>query len=576
MFDYDKLLFYKFLGKIEVEESFPKFKITSLCEALGLAEKIGCIDSIASIYEDMGNMFSTRYPVLGISMIRRAENLHLNAGQEHEVLVSKMLRAQACIIYYETCRMHSGKDLSPFKDEAVRIINSIKECSITDKGHLAFFLRLKGLALRHIESLKRALDFYLEAKGYDEAEKTAHSICYVASEINNREELVQGANRYLEITKLIGKKDNIDHVQELVNLLKKWAFVKIDFPTVNLKNNGDRTLLDVLEDFAFKNELWAMDTTQVRQYFPMPQDEGKCFAVSTKSGTVELCPIGARPFVYYRGQSTRYIPSLPTLYRKKLSDAQRYQERLKYMEFRLLIESHPILDKYRGGFSYRFPDGEKQLPFHVNHLGLAQHYGIATELIDITSDMWVAAFFAATSYKGDDKYEVYDDEDGNGVIYVFDQKKSLNKTATPIGIQPFSRPGEQRGYCIKMGEGEDFENIATAIEFKHNKRVNELIFNMANCSLKLFPNDILKRKVDELNKLSSFSVAAKNRVREEFYSHTSDDEINGYCKELNISFSDEPVISFSEADMEDYRENLDKFETHIIDNVKVYPVYNLS
>lgn len=39
--------------------------------------------------------------------------------------------------------------------------------------------------------------------------------------------------------------------------------------------------------------------------------------------------------------------------------------------------------------------------FHYSYLSRAQHYGIKTELMDITTDKFVAAFFATTDCKDD-------------------------------------------------------------------------------------------------------------------------------------------------------------------------------
>lgn len=53
-------------------------------------------------------------------------------------------------------------------------------------------------------------------------------------------------------------------------------------------------------------------------------------------------------------------------------------------------------------------------------LALAQHYGSPTELLDLTVDKWVAAFFACTKYDSKtDTYRPTDERDGNGVFYSY-------------------------------------------------------------------------------------------------------------------------------------------------------------
>lgn len=58
----------------------------------------------------------------------------------------------------------------------------------------------------------------------------------------------------------------------------------------------------------------------------------------------------------------------------------------------------------------------KRHQFVVNEEGLAQHYGLRTEILDLTSNLDVAIFFAICKYNS--KTDIYDyfREDGKAVL----------------------------------------------------------------------------------------------------------------------------------------------------------------
>ncbi len=113
--------------------------------------------------------------------------------------------------------------------------------------------------------------------------------------------------------------------------------------------------------------------------------------------TCKLFPLGLIPSIYYRGQSAFYELSKPTIHRN-LSDSEIFVERLKYAELKILIDTFPLSKMYEGAFSATLGDGT-QIPLFlsVDHLALAQHYGIKTELMDFTTDMSTGSLASTTS-----------------------------------------------------------------------------------------------------------------------------------------------------------------------------------
>lgn len=168
--------------------------------------------------------------------------------------------------------------------------------------------------------------------------------------------------------------------------------------------------------------------------------------------------------------------------------------------------------------------------------------------MDVTSDKWVAAFFAATKYSNGD-YSPYDGN-GNGVFYFYKETNPTTPEIKPIGIQPFSRPGEQAGYACELKENEDFEGKVTAREFRHYKEINEFIFNYTNRSKKLFPHDILETKASAIRNSKVFSQPALELAVKRFYTAEQAATIESWLTDEGIGIVGNPVVEFTVDDMD--------------------------
>jgi hypothetical protein len=220
----------------------------------------------------------------------------------------------------------------------------------------------------------------------------------------------------------------------------------------------------------------------------------------------------------------------------------------------------------------------------IFHGAIAQHYGISTNGIDVSSNLKVALFFACCKYDDNvkkwkplDKSD-FENEDSRQSIFnrggdsrygiLFSaatdiaELKRVAKDAddipftriTPIGYQPFLRCPYQSGYIIEASDSYDmFQDISfTKIKFRHTEEFCQWIFNEMDEGRKIYPVEDMMTCEEVADKIKhssvftrkSFDVAFKflnldrNR-QEEFITKL---QANGYQLEEEVKWSSEHFI----------------------------------
>lgn len=315
------------------------------------------------------------------------------------------------------------------------------------------------------------------------------------------------------------------------------------------------TLLDAL-DFVSRREVNEQDWDAMRLRGPGYELEGKFTLFQDKTGEGHLYPVSLSRYMYYRGERKIHPHCYASLYRG-LSEAEKFVERLKYCELSILIEDYPLTKIFRNDLRFPYMDSKVHIPLSIDALALAQHYGICTNLIDVTVDKWVAAFFACTyrDKKGvfhmvtdESQYGMFNIYFGSGLSFPFDDPE-----LSTIGLQPFSRPGEQAGYVVKMQEDEDFyDKCAIRIKFKHDARVSELVFNYTNRANKLFPQSVLEEKADAIKTSDSFSTEAYTLCKNSYYSNVSEDTLKSYLTDQGKTIVSQRPVCFTESEIKNF------------------------
>jgi hypothetical protein len=223
---------------------------------------------------------------------------------------------------------------------------------------------------------------------------------------------------------------------------------------------------------------------------------------------------------FYRGECDVFDNCYPSIYRTSCGCDKDYDgsrakdliliDTLKMLEFELIIKTFPQV-------KYAIEDF-----CNVDFYALAQHYELKTNLIDLTCDLAVAAFFATSSYDADIQ-EFVVREEGVGCLRSYINitiDYNPNQPFKLIGLQPFQRPGLQCAFALRLNKGEDFANLSAKLLFKQNKKWNKKLrdaFYEGGKNI-LFPRE-------DIADIASMLKTSK---------YVSNDALKLYCNQNNI------------------------------------------
>ncbi len=264
--------------------------------------------------------------------------------------------------------------------------------------------------------------------------------------------------------------------------------------------------------------------------------------------------IGAFPpnfmFRFYRGENDDFdvqYPCIPQIYRiknhkEKDSTGKRHLDfilidRLKIVEFELVSKNFPQV-------KYALDDC-----CNVDFKALAQHYDLSTDLLDMSSDIAVAAFFATHTYDPRNGFQIKND--GLGCIRVYMHMPNFNnfkkdlKSFRLIGLQPFQRPGIQCAFALRLFQGENFSKLSGKALFRQNAKWNLMLqkaFYEHGKNI-LFP----KEDINDAAKLIKNSISVSKMAIQKFCEnhHFSVEYIEKILAKHKIQISDKLPYSLS-------------------------------
>jgi len=210
---------------------------------------------------------------------------------------------------------------------------------------------------------------------------------------------------------------------------------------------------------------------------------------------------------YYRGERCLYGNSKPTIHRNVPEGKQ--EQLLHYFIANMRIVA--------------FNEFIKQLDLVKNWKwsvilfeALAQHYGIATDFLDITNDLEVALFFACCKFENGkwrvlNKNDFVDEKSKHGVLFKVSSDTFYGSNRLlPIGFQPLMRCHRQHAYILSMDSHEDlyFDKQFAAYIFEHDEDFCNEIFELSEMGKRIFPNYesmLLTEAISNINNAKYFS-----------------------------------------------------------------------
>lgn len=175
-------------------------------------------------------------------------------------------------------------------------------------------------------------------------------------------------------------------------------------------------------------------------------------------GTVGAFPL-EMSMRYYRGENDVYEHCYSNLHRIP-DEADRIIWQIKTEDFMLLLKRQEEIQRKIAQKEY------------VEFTALAQHYEFPTNMLDVTNDLLVAAYFAThvtSPFTGE--WEIR--TEGLGRIRWSIENVTPVGRLVPIGMQAFARPGAQSAFGIYLEEGEDYGAESGSVLFRQDAAANE-------------------------------------------------------------------------------------------------------
>lgn len=417
-------------------------------------------------------------------------------------------------------------------------------------------------------------------------EEKANTLGKIKMKLPSKDELKSLEHQPIEQEVISADLRNIfKGMNEHIPTLNEWASYWSSFPdykvsdSMLMKKFGHFSneeieklpnLLELLEALSYDEEKYALiyDKSPLGVSFPFHEEWNDLDKITNNDNELLFLPRCRVKNWYYRGQTRYYANCLPTLQR----DNDKYiifKERLKLCEFSIIVKKHPIANMFDLGLFTQTRSGDMQhCKIHINDVALAQHYGIFTEHLDLTTDKWVAAFFASSDYVNGEglKKDSYKPHEGKdfGVLYLFRDKSPLedNWHLHPVGIQPNARPSKQSAYTMDLGRNQNFNDLAYGFRFKHESRCSSIIYKLFDESKGILPPEVIEQKVKEIVGSNKFSQMALDSVRKKFYSHFTDSDFNELLAGSSVEIVSKPIVEYLPEELEEANrefELVDKF-----------------
>ncbi len=297
-----------------------------------------------------------------------------------------------------------------------------------------------------------------------------------------------------------------------------------------------------------------------RQYNMPPGPYGIVFddveglhAVVYEDGRMALTSGIEMPMAAYRGQTREHHPCVPGLARlQHLGD--QFLAICRSVAFEDAIADHPYV---------RFSSQARLLdaPLRIDLESMAQHYGLATDLLDVTSNYDVASFFATCEWNDvQQSFQPVLFSEQPGVMYRFAPCLFVGIEDSAqfqhVGWQPLHRPAQQRADALRMKKGQDFGSLPAVqrVRFRHSAKVSHRIWQSFDQGRTLFPKDAAAELAEQAKRLTRFTSQQLERAWQrllEWHAHSlADAQRQSVVDNSGLAIVDHAVLSWDGLDVE--------------------------
>ena len=308
---------------------------------------------------------------------------------------------------------------------------------------------------------------------------------------------------------------------------------------------------------------------------PVTDDLEGLHAVADANGYIRLISGTEFSMQMYRGQTQVYPRCVPTLSRLEKVE-ELFLALCRRIAFEDAIGEHPMVSLAE---RIRLWDS----PLYVDREGLAQHYGLATDMLDVTSNFDVACFFATCTWSHEDgQYQPVASDKVSGVMYRITPALMTARDGTDdalgpvhiVGWQPLPRPEQQRAFVVKMKLGQDFTSLPSVetFHFQHHAHISHHIWNAFDQGKALFPTDAAAELARRAESLSEFTESQIERAWQrlsqwtsETYSHNQKARIQ---TATGITMVETPRLNWSGLVIETSEEHLLEQFREVVDRVR--------
>lgn len=261
---------------------------------------------------------------------------------------------------------------------------------------------------------------------------------------------------------------------------------------------------------------------------------------------------------YYRGENQFFEKSESNLCRRLSQiDDENQRELYRIVADMRIYEFKRLLFMFEHVQKWKYSD--------VLHECIAQHYGLETPWLDITTDYYVAMFMATCFWKDGKWFPLTKNETEqremarygmlfhcpswqvksrwNSSLQSFAENKPCHipNIIYPIGYQPFMRCHMQHGYAVYMRESQPLQddNVFEKLRFRQDEELSKRIFDMMDGGDKIYPHEGLTKilsLIDEIKTATDFSEEALKYAveRSHKYSLSKIKEVKSILRKISV------------------------------------------